>query len=608
MPDEPGTLKVTAPQEFALLRVLDGWRREVLAGNHTLNAKLTPGIYRVEATVPGSRVERIVTVRPGAHAELTSEDFANLAVKTVAPTQHSGGATPGQAEGAYIASRFPSTAGVSGRLVVYARTGGGEPCDATPSFWMIDATGATVADAASSAVSTPEEGWVALSVEQPPGTYALVQELPETGRRGQAIYLPEQFETLLFLPWDDVPRLERARGFMAAPGRGFADDFAGEYERTEAAFDGLARGKLVLTAQDEQMFLAAKFENPMLGLIAAYSYIARGQVDYDALSYIADNLVHLLPGSPDARLIKLFAGLRGKPIADYAGTNSSPPAFSEPPMFAAGTGLLLGYAAELEEFVPADSWLASVSLRLRTGSAWTRWSLDATSESAEDDLRTAVRRSKRENRDGGPTEFARRYALPRSIVRKAWDIEPDPIDDSEEDESKPPQPPSRLWQTPALLGIGGVIVLGVIALVTAIALAIGGGPDAALIPTRIAVLTEVPATTANIGDGSTSTVVAPGPPANIALAISPAAVDCDGKSAADVSASVTDKDGVAVADGTLVTFSVVSLGSVEPAEDKTLEGTARTLVTPLTDAVAGVSVVARAGEVESSVRIDCSIG
>jgi hypothetical protein len=97
-----------------------------------------------------------------------------------------------------------------------------------------------------------------------------------------------------------------------------------------------------------------------------------------------------------------------------------------------------------------------------------------------------------------------------------------------------------------------------------------------------------------------------GEPANVALTASPAAIDCDGAATATVSATVTDADGNNVADGTDVNFSVVALGTANPINDDTAAGVASSSITPLSGAVAGVTVIVSAGDAQASIRIDCN--
>jgi hypothetical protein len=113
----------------------------------------------------------------------------------------------------------------------------------------------------------------------------------------------------------------------------------------------------------------------------------------------------------------------------------------------------------------------------------------------------------------------------------------------------------------------------------------------------------------SITDGSTAeaelTVV--GLPADIALTAVPAEIECDGSETSTVSALVTDSAGNNVANGTEVNFSVVALGTANPINTTTTDGVATTVVTPLSNSSAGVTVIVTAGDVQNSIRVDCAL-
>jgi hypothetical protein len=123
--------------------------------------------------------------------------------------------------------------------------------------------------------------------------------------------------------------------------------------------------------------------------------------------------------------------------------------------------------------------------------------------------------------------------------------------------------------------------------------------------------------TATINDGTAGeedasvdiTVV--GPPAAVALTVSPAIIACDGTASSTVTATVTDEEGNNVANGTNVNFSVVALGTTNPINAGTIDGVATSQVTPLSGTIAGVTVIVTAGEgsetAQASIRVDCNI-
>jgi hypothetical protein len=96
-----------------------------------------------------------------------------------------------------------------------------------------------------------------------------------------------------------------------------------------------------------------------------------------------------------------------------------------------------------------------------------------------------------------------------------------------------------------------------------------------------------------------------GEPASVALTASPAAIACDGSQTSTVTATVTDADGNNVAGLTDVNFSVVALGTANPINAETVAGVASSVITPLSGADAGVTVVVSSGSAQASIRIDC---
>lgn len=119
-----------------------------------------------------------------------------------------------------------------------------------------------------------------------------------------------------------------------------------------------------------------------------------------------------------------------------------------------------------------------------------------------------------------------------------------------------------------------------------------------------------------LADDDTSTVdlTVIGAPANVALAAVPAEIRCDGSETATVTATITDSDGNAVVAGVPVNFTVVALGTANPINTVTDEnGQASSVITPLSNASAGVTVIVTAGDsdidtpVQTSTRVDCAL-
>jgi WD40 repeat protein len=362
-------LSVEGPYEYTDLRILDQQLTEVASGTHALAVDVPPGIYRVEAKVPGAREERLVTVP--SEGDVHVVDFV-LRFDSPAPVRKARTYRDGHADAARFFSHaiHAKVAGSSlGRLFLITRTDGSSR-EVSPVVDVTTRSGEVLARLDGDGFTDLREGLSALSVVLPAGTYMLAHSDGGLGRRGQVIFVEQGWQTQVYAPWDrEGVGLSRSLVSMVPEDRGFEpESYALEY--VEAALDGLARGRVVLTPSEESALLDAKFDNPMLGLIAAYAYLLRGQVDPRRFSVIARNLARLMPHSCDAQVLVLFAStLTQAPRLPFE--------FVEPPMFALGTELLIAQAAQDESLVPASSWLAQLSLTLTTGSVFTRVDLDA---------------------------------------------------------------------------------------------------------------------------------------------------------------------------------------------------------------------------------------
>lgn len=104
-----------------------------------------------------------------------------------------------------------------------------------------------------------------------------------------------------------------------------------------------------------------------------------------------------------------------------------------------------------------------------------------------------------------------------------------------------------------------------------------------------------------------------GAPDSVQLSAVASTIKCDGSETSTVTATVTDADGNNVADGVPVNFSVVALGTANPINTVTTDGKATSVITPLSNASAGVTVIVTAGDssiadvVQTSVRVDCAL-
>jgi hypothetical protein len=385
-----GTLSVMTPSEITEVRILDDTLREVASGTHELKVELEPGIYQVQARIPGDVTQKLVAVEAGS---TVSVNDLKLRYDSSTPL--------GQAESSHEYHEGPAYAlsrqthksvgtDPKARLFLFARTKGKEDKrDQKPSFTLRDNKAKPIVKFPEVGDINLDDGWLALSLNMPAGIYSIEQEVPGQGKRGQALFVEDNWQTQVFAPWHESSDFGLAAIYMRPKWEGFEPNYFWEYQRTEAALQGLAHGKLVLSPNWVEDFLYGKFNNPMLGLIGTYALLDQETIDYERLRIIAQNLLQLLPHSPDAKLISLLAELKDQwpPPVPKNGW----PEFEDPPLFAAGTDRLIRLASVIKELCPADSWLARISPLMTAGSAWTRWESGITTPKAVTRLQTELR-------------------------------------------------------------------------------------------------------------------------------------------------------------------------------------------------------------------------
>jgi hypothetical protein len=149
-----------------------------------------------------------------------------------------------------------------------------------------------------------------------------------------------------------------------------------------------------------------------------------------------------------------------------------------------------------------------------------------------------------------------------------------------------------------------LIATGALAFVLSACEGDGAGSATPTMPATSTTAASTPPPTLPPGTVEPSPTPGPGEPATIELSADPQTLVCDGERASRVTARVLNVESAPVADGTVVRFSVVTLGTADPIDATTTDGVAETSVVALGSQV-GVVVNVTAGEVQRGIRIDC---
>ena len=242
----------------------------------------------------------------------------------------------------------------------YAAAGGGlEPA---ASGWHLETPqGQAIPLAAHSVMDA--DGWLALSARAPAGDYKL-HDLGDEPRT-MAVTLYPRWQTQLFVTFDRRILPGTWHVSFAPPERGFQphDDWA---RAVDLGLSVLASGRGYLPVDAQRILLGEKFENPMLGLIAAWT-ILQDFAAQEALSQqVLDNLNGLLPDSPDVAVLRVAQARRFRRDIPWQPIRRTP-------MLRAAAAELISVATEHPEILSAESILDDVSPRLYVDSAFTCW-------------------------------------------------------------------------------------------------------------------------------------------------------------------------------------------------------------------------------------------
>jgi hypothetical protein len=345
----------------------------------------------------------------------------HLVVHTARPTRDD----PHSAAQPDIASRLSQNVdkhvGTGAELFVFVR-------DATEGPHHVRATGLTLVDRQGTQVADladahGEEECAGFTLALNPGSYFLRLAQSDGPPLEQAIYLPEGFQTQVFLAsyvrdQSSPPEIELtdASIVMNPLGRGFNPDdssllwadsarHALASSRRSAPIERMKRvsGRLRelrksgRSASDVKRAMCNEFPNPLHGIFSAYLLLQSPGYDAQLLKDVIEVLRVQVGDHPDVMALLL---------TDPRSTVQ----FREPPMLRSSWRLIVESTATRHNVVPQDSYAASIGNRLWGSGAYLVWrmpeaSLSAPAETQEAALQSLVAYIKTQIADRPPEEF-----------------------------------------------------------------------------------------------------------------------------------------------------------------------------------------------------------
>lgn len=400
-----GTLTVEVPHWAAVIRIYDNFFRPISAGEiravpkspglYVSETSLPQGIYRVEVVLEGHSASQLVSINLDAPARLTRDSWG-LKIDSAAPlrgvaTTHERHMNPA-AEWSRKHTWKDGPGGAS-RLFLFVRTSDPKRYKKfADGLQLLDANGKLVTDFSTGVERNKKEGWMAFCCDLPPGFYIL-----RRGRRGiplryQPLYLCAKWQTQVFLKARVAPSLSRLTLNMATYKKGFVPEDETAIAAA-AVLDGMKRGmsgKRLVTGSKLNALLRGKFENPWLGILAAYALRADESFSPQATSRADEkssaellkqvmSFLSTIKDHPDVRALELKEKKQSDP-------------FQYPPMLYAGLKLVQRHATQFSHTIPLDSLTDRILDELVINSPWTAWREAKTKEQAKPKTVEAKRR------------------------------------------------------------------------------------------------------------------------------------------------------------------------------------------------------------------------
>jgi Caspase domain len=443
-----------------LLTVMDKKEKTVFRGSigGTKELKLPSGSYKVRTEFDHVTIETLLDLDeptrlstreqlPSAHELYTATPLAQ------SPTSHEYYTGPSQ-QWSQQPTRPPVAGVASSSLFIFIRAIDRESYDSNTNLsqdlLLLDRMGNEVSDfSPSSTQRNGQVGWLAFHVAAPHGTLFL----RFTGKpdRETSLQLYPGWQTQLFLMNRGKPLLETMKIFLAPLGAGFRPKDR-ESGAADMALNGLQSNQDLLTDSALDLLLSGKFENPMLGLVAAHVLLQRQRAFQTRLSLenrrprteeqkqqnqrqrtirvVLQNLSRLVPGSPDVAALHLLAG---------SITPSSPHKFTfgTPPMLRPGLMAVISEAIRRPAILAQDSLIPQIAPFLYVDTPWSTWQPIAPDKTAinwvhlaiVDSVRKAIEPGDEKQKMSplGVPQLAESLRLPQqTISQAAMDLETSP--------------------------------------------------------------------------------------------------------------------------------------------------------------------------------------
>jgi hypothetical protein len=308
------TLSVTTSDKSTELAVVDGRQARIATATGSLTRALPAGLYKVQARLGPSVLERLVSLDRDRTLDIPADDFS---FPTPVPLDRTARVHEYHEAAAVRGTRMPPVPlGQGAVLFVMARTwttdgsGSGNPMAGlslhkVSGDLLLDLAAGAQLDAADPQEKRDASAVICLAVD--PGAYLLRLTLADGSMLERSLIAVQGWQTQMFLLTTDYGKgrladLANGAVVMAQIGRPFDPQGRGERAAVLARY-ALIQHRRTADAVLQDLY-DLKFEDPILGLLAAH-LLRRDEPGNRAIVEVMDNLRRLLGADhPDVRSLE----------------------------------------------------------------------------------------------------------------------------------------------------------------------------------------------------------------------------------------------------------------------------------------------------------------
>jgi hypothetical protein len=380
------SLYVRAPDEGTRIEVLDPTLQPMVLPHNAGEAKInvTPGVYSVRFRRGLAVTEKLVIVSKGDNeipVTLTADEEPVFA--TAAPIAQVGDTNPIHRRAAEkLSLSAPHPIGKSsrddGRFLFFVRADGESATRLDAGITLHAMSGRHLVNLDYLAESNLKGRWAGVHLSLPAGVYRIRRRVGKIAFE-QVVHIRKGWQTQYFAKVHTggvgaAAEFTLLSLLMAHESQGF-DGTRPDGRFAEAALRALRERSTISGPLTESM-LHGKFENPLLGIMAALLQLRRKDLVVSELRPIVNNLLWLVGPSPDVLAIGLGMLTRDEALRDDAQFRQQiciPAVFGLPPYFSESWRHICDASQWDPSLTALDSLAARAAPSIMQGTPWFRW-------------------------------------------------------------------------------------------------------------------------------------------------------------------------------------------------------------------------------------------